>query len=382
MQHPVFAITGIMLAWMLVTSLSGTLPWVSLKYFLARLWFIAGFLLLPVALFTRRRFIYLSLTVLMAGMVPVVIYHIVGLSGAGLFNQQAAHVTMWPFFNDHTSFGSALAFVIPVNLYLTFSKGAGKYRVLPRSVYFMMLLLFSAGLILSYSRAAWISLAVSAVWLLIMIARIPFKAIIAVFLVATAGVLFSWQSIILSLERNSQQSSANVAEHLRSVTNISSDASNLERINRWRSALRMSAEKPLLGWGPGTYQFKYAPYQRSTERTSISTNFGDRGNAHSEYLGAMVDSGIPGAILFILLVLVVLSAGYRSWRVPAGNDDRYLSLSVQAGLVTYFAHAMLNNFLDTDKISAPFWIFIAILVVLDPLFKTEKPESGEKRGNY
>ena len=35
------------------------------------------------------------------------------------------------------------------------------------------------------------------------------------------------------------------------------------------------------------------------------------------------------------------------------------------GLVTYFTHGMLNNFLDTDKASAPFWGFIAILVAYD-----------------
>jgi hypothetical protein len=36
-----------------------------------------------------------------------------------------------------------------------------------------------------------------------------------------------------------------------------------------------------------------------------------------------------------------------------------------AGLLTYVIHGFLNNFLDTDKISAPFWTFIAGLVVLD-----------------
>ena len=35
------------------------------------------------------------------------------------------------------------------------------------------------------------------------------------------------------------------------------------------------------------------------------------------------------------------------------------------GLVTYFSHGFLNNFLDTDKLSVPVWGFIAILVALD-----------------
>ena len=35
------------------------------------------------------------------------------------------------------------------------------------------------------------------------------------------------------------------------------------------------------------------------------------------------------------------------------------------GLFTYFVHGILNNFLDTDKASAPFWGFLAILVLFD-----------------
>jgi hypothetical protein len=35
------------------------------------------------------------------------------------------------------------------------------------------------------------------------------------------------------------------------------------------------------------------------------------------------------------------------------------------GLVTYYLHGGLNNFLDTDKASVPFWAFTAIIVLFD-----------------
>ena len=35
------------------------------------------------------------------------------------------------------------------------------------------------------------------------------------------------------------------------------------------------------------------------------------------------------------------------------------------GLVTYYLHGGLNNFLDTDKASVPFWAFTAMIVLLD-----------------
>jgi hypothetical protein len=51
-----------------------------------------------------------------------------------------------------------------------------------------------------------------------------------------------------------------------------------------------------------------------------------------------------------------------------------LSLSSLLGLITYYFHGTMNDFLDTDKASVPFWGFIAILVALDLYYlpKTEE----------
>ncbi len=129
---------------------------------------------------------------------------------------------------------------------------------------------------------------------LIMRLRIPLW-LLALGLVAGGGVLWTQQEqITIALERNRDESSDDLGEHVKSISNISSDASNLERINRWNSALRMCKERPVFGWGPGTYMFQYAPFQASEDRTIISTNFGVQGNAHSEYFGPLVGTRCPG----------------------------------------------------------------------------------------
>ena len=46
--------------------------------------------------------------------------------------------------------------------------------------------------------------------------------------------------------------------------------------------------------------FLYAPYQKPSEKTIISTNAGNRGNAHSEYLGPMAESGILGLLTLLV----------------------------------------------------------------------------------
>ena len=74
----------------------------------------------------------------------------------------------------------------------------------------------------------------------------------------------------------------------------------------------MWEDKPWLGWGPGTYMFKYAPYQLSYQLTIISTNFGTNGNAHSEYLGPLAEQGIVGLLIVVSFVLFYIAG------LPAG----------------------------------------------------------------
>jgi len=147
--------------------------------------------------------------------------------------------------------------------------------------------------------------------------------------------------------------------------NVSTDASNLERINRWSSAIRMFNERPIFGWGPGTYMFYYAPFQRSYQKTIISTNFGTGGNAHSEYLGLLADSGLIAMIGYILILVFVFYRGFSLSRKIEDKQSRVLLVGALLGLVTYTLHGFMNDFLDSDKIAAPFWGFIAFVVALD-----------------
>jgi len=368
--HPLTILVFISLAWMLVSSFTGTNLLVSLKYTLVRTWFVFGFYLLASELLKLKGFREKAIKALIFGMLPVIIYHMVNLASAGLFNRYAAHGATWPFFNDHTSFGAAIAFLIPSVLWFALrSKSPGR-----RTFYFVVFLVFICGLVFSYSRAAWISLLIAGLFSLVYFLRISWKIIGISMLAIGLMLVFSWSNIITRVESNSQDSSANLKEHVQSISNIRTDASNLERINRWRSALRMADERPLFGWGPGTYQFEYAPYQFSHERTEISTNFGDGGNAHSEFLGALAESGIPAPLIYILILILAFYSGHRAFKECRSLDDSYLALALMSGLMTYVVHGALNNFLDTDKISAPFWMFIACLLVMDL-------ESGRKDQN-
>ncbi|MFM8431707.1 MAG: O-antigen ligase family protein, partial [Bacteroidota bacterium] len=273
------------------------------------------------------------------------------------------------FYNDPTAYAAAIAMFIPPIIALMVLPKSKSYEK-PLSGIILGILIIA--IIFSYTRAAWISLIMALTCFVIYYFRIRFWKV-AVTGITLLSIFLAFQSdIFMKLEKNRQDSATDINKHLQSISNISTDASNLERINRWNSAFRMWKERPVFGWGPGTYQFNYAPFQKSDEMTIISTNAGNRGNAHSEYIGPLAESGVLGMVLMILLVVVTLYQSTLAFSKTTDNNTRKYILGILLGLITYFAHGMLNNFLDTDKLSVPFWAFMAMLVSLDVYHRSDQ----------
>lgn len=371
LRHPVTVLIGLYLLWTLFTALTSSMPVVSLKTLAYRIWFTAGFYLLAAQLGSDRRFRRRYVMAYASGLAIVVVYFIARVKGAGLLNQQFAHSACYPFYKDHTSFGASIAFLMPPLVILIFRKREKPGLKILLSLF---VVLFLGGFILSYSRAAWVSLIVAVVLALVLWIRMPVRML----WLAAAGFILA---VVLSagwiwqrMDSTTEDSSTDLGQHLRSSSNISTDQSNLERINRWKCALRMFAVKPVTGWGPGTYQFNYGPFQKSSERTEISTDFGDAGNAHSEYLGALSESGLPGALLYLLITIMAVVMGIKVWYREKRDASGYFVLAILTGLITYVIHGMMNSFLDSDKIAALWWGFIAILTAMD-IQSGDKPES-------
>jgi O-antigen ligase len=372
LKHPVTLAIFANLTWLLFTSVTSEMPIVSFKFIASRLWFIVPFYFVAILLFKKFTNIKLFLWLYIIPFAGIILYTIFNHSVRG-FDEESSHWVMTPFYNDHTVYGAILAMYIPVLVGFSFHR---EYKAGTKIIARVFLVLFILGVILSYGRAAWISLvAVLGVYIVILL-KIKFRWLL-LGVVVFFGLFFGFQQQILeSLERNKQDSSANFVEHVQSISNISSDASNLERINRWQSAIRMFNERPFWGWGPGTYQFLYAPYQRSKEKTIISTNAGDMGNAHSEYIGPLAESGMFGMLTIIVVFVLIIITGIKVYRKSQNKEVKMFAMVSLLGLITYFIHGFLNNFLDTDKASVPVWGFMAIIVALDIYYK----DTGQIKG--
>jgi O-antigen ligase len=359
--HPISYILYAYLAWMALTCVTSEFPLVSIKYLATRLWFIASFYFLATHMFQDLRKMRSFLLLYLFTLCIVIIYTISRHAQYG-FDKDSAHWVMEPLFKDHTSYGAVLAMYFPIIIGLWLQRGMNVLLRVMLSIGFFIL---TAGIILSYTRAAWISIIGAAAILAVMLLRVQLKHLLLATALVGSVLLIGWDDIVMSLEQNKQESSDKLDEHVSSISNVSSDASNLERLNRWNCAIEMFKERPIVGWGPGTYQFVYAPFQRSKDRTIISTNQGTGGNAHSEYLGPMSEQGLPGTLLVLALLYGISHLAFRLFYAMESRNLKTLVAAAYLGLMTYFIHGVLNNYLDTDKASVPFWGFIAILVALD-----------------
>ncbi len=363
-RSPIVIAVACYIGWMFITSITSSIPIASFKFLLAHCWLIIPMLVLGYPLFKKTENIILFFWLFTIGMAIVIVYT-VSIHATYRFGERESHWVMWPFFKDHTIYGAAIGLVVPIVFGLYFYK---KHTPFVQAILLTLIAIIITGLYFSYTRAAWLSVvAAIVVWLLIKF-KIKFSWLMSLGVVGLIVLASNWTNIQHTLERNTHEhTTEDFGKRIQSAANVSTDASNLERLNRWQCALDMFQERPIVGFGPGTYAFEYAQFQRPENLTIISTNFGDGGNAHSEYLGIMAESGFVGLLTFLFLVGAIFYQSitlYVKW--PSEDTEmRAIIMTIILSLVTYFVHAFLNNYLDTDKASVPIYGMCAMILALE-----------------
>lgn len=111
----------------------------------------------------------------------------------------------------------------------------------------------------------------------------------------------------------------------------------------WQATLRMIADRPLFGWGPGQFQDSYTGFKLPTASEEIQ-------DPHNWLLEVSATAGVPAGILLVLLLFVIAWRIVRSLQLDdtaseVENDDRREPLSGAAcGLVLGQILAFTNGF--------------------------------------
>ena len=262
LSHPVSILIILDLIWSLISGVLGEMPFVSIKRLLLKTAFIIVFYFLFVRILRNKKNLVRVWVLYSIGLLIPVFWTLFNHSQYG-FSKVVSFAMPLPFYNDHTLYAACITFILPILVTLAIKPNLFGYNKKLRFAFAAVALLFIIGIIFSFSRAAWLSIIVSGIaGLLIVLFR--FKAWHFLTFVVLALLILSYfrTDIYQRIEKVEDVSrQTNVEEHIRSSMNIQTDVSNLERINRWKCALRMFEDKPIAGFGPGTYQFVYGKYQ-------------------------------------------------------------------------------------------------------------------------
>lgn len=371
LKHPIFILLVLGLGIQFLALFNSAMVLVSLKSLFLKSCYFIVFFVLSADLFIKRSIDYykvLKTYTFSLFIVGVIIF--VNHLNFGLSKDISGSVTE-PFYADHTIYSACLAMILPLPLlffYYSKSLHLNFYQKFWIGCLCIVLLMF---FFFTYCRAGWISLVIALLLVMAVTLGLKFRSLF-IGLTATLVLLITFQTEIAdSLKQNKADSNAKNAsleQQTKSVTNITSDQSNAERLNRWSCAWRMFLDKPMLGYGPGTYQFEYLSYQKKSEMTRISVTSaynikkGKGGTAHSEYLLLLSESGIFSFIIAISSILITI---FYALKVYSATDSVPVKIKIMIAFFsfsTYILHAFFNNFLDTDKAAILYYISIAAIL--------------------
>ncbi len=365
LNHPLVLLLILELFVFFVCTLLSSMPSVSVKQLITHSLYVVGGTFIIGSAFVKIKKGWLLYFIASVGVIIAFVSYALFMMKYDWSSQVVSDAPK-PFFSDHNIFGAYVAFMVPAPFWLALGKkwDPGEWWKPWLIICIGIVILIIA--VLSFSRAVWLSLVVMLFFAVVLRLKIPFYAISTFAVIVLTVVAMNFNIITQKLTRNRASSGIeNIGIQIKSISNISSDESNMERINRWKSAWQMFLEKPHHGFGPGTYTFQYAPYQRLEDKTRISTNFGDRGNAHSEWLMYLAETGWPGLLVFVSIVIVTFWRGFYIYRKTTDQNIRLTVAIALTCLAGYLAHGTVNSFMAVDKIALLFYGSMGLIIASD-----------------
>ncbi len=218
-------------------------------------------------------------------------------------------------------FAIASIFLVPVGFSVT-SK--------PRK--FIYLLASQIGLVcilFNYSRSTIVALVIGGIVLVVLVgARYRKWVSLILLLTLAAGIVVSPD--FLNRFKNMGQ------------TEFSIEYAN-SRFAIWETTLSMIKEDPILGIGPGNFHAKYIEYRKNRTGRNLS-------HAHNDILHVAAVSGIPCALLFLLLWFLVLLYLYKGYaRCPDGFQKGLILGSFLASVV-FLVMAQFEAFFADEEV--------------------------------
>lgn len=367
-HHPLLWLVGLHMCWMILTTAFSTDLIVSLKFVLAKSWYIIAFLLFPLLVIQNKNQIKKVVLLFSFSLLAVTIVVLASHAMDGfLFIHINDAVT--PFFKNHVNYSAILVCSLPI--WFAIYRLNKENKMVKRWIILVMIIILLA-LIFAFSRGAWLAIITGVLSYFFMKQKILWQTFVAG-IVLTTAIVFWLKSedryLDFSHDYKTTIFHTDFKEHLE-ATYMLKDVSTAERFNRWIAAVRMVPESPMVGVGPGNFSNKYKPFSIPAFKTWVSDNE-EKSTVHNYFLLIITEQGWPGLLFFLLLltgIFFYVQHIYFNLRDPFYKE---MILAVASMMVMIITLNFLSDLIETDKIGSLFFTCIAFLILADQQLNTE-----------
>ncbi len=361
-RHPITLILLLHLTWIYATTITSELLFVSIKFSLAKTWYIVVFYFLAGHLIKTEKHIRTLFWLILIPLVFTVAVILVRHAAFG-FAFHSVNAVLYPFQRNHVNYAATLTLFFP---WLWIARSWYK----PQSLKWWFLVGCTAFLLLAvyltYTRAAYIALMLSVAAFLVFHFKLIRYVLFGSLIVAMLGIVYMVNdNTYLEYAPNFDRTITHESfDNLIEATYKMEDISTMERVYRWVAGFHMSGDNPILGFGPGNFVNFYKSYTVTSFQTYVSNNV-DNSGIHSYFLMTLVEQGIIGLIIFFVLSFYVLIRGEKIYHQTIDPHRKRLVMMVLLTIVVIDAFLLINDMIETDKVGSFFFMCMAILVNLD-----------------
>lgn len=360
--HPLSLLVLLHLGWILATTITSQIPWISLKFFLAKTWYVVVFFYLAGRMLRSERDFKIFFWVTIIPLCLTAVYAIVRHYGEG-FSFMAVNRVVVPFYRNHVNYACLLVLMVP----LTF-RAFWWYRRWSFLWWVVLaaLLILLVGIQLSFTRAAYVSVLIAAGGYFIIRYRLVKPALLSAFLATVGGVFYMvHDNTYLQYAPNFERTITHKRfDRLVEATFEGEDISTMERVYRWVAGWNMVLDKPMMGFGPGNYPRFYKEYTVTRFRTYVSHN-PDSSGIHNYYLMTLIEQGLLGLLIFLGICTYVLLKGEGVYRQLQDPERRRTLMAFLLSALIIFSLLLINDLMETIKVGPYLFLSMAVLVNMD-----------------
>lgn len=359
LYHPISLLIIALYAWGWIATFFSLQVLVSLKYMLAKTWYLAAFYFVGAWFINDRNGLYKFIKTIWVPLIFVIIYTLARHASFG-FSFEKANFMMTPFFRNHVDYASVCMLVVPF-LWLMYSRDS----ITPFYKLFWAgsILLCLTAIYFSFTRVAMLGVVSYLGFYFI----IRFKLTRALWFSAFIGaVIFIGYMIrennYLSYAPNYEKTTSHKQfGNLVEATYKMKDVSTMERVYRWIAGFNMVAQRPFIGYGPNNFYTFYKEYTVTSFKTYVSKN-PEQSTVHCYFLLIFAEQGVVAFLIFLALCVIPTLLGEKIYHQASDPRDKKSVLAVLLSFYGILTILLINDMIETDKVGSLFFIYLAFFV--------------------